>query len=111
MLTLFVLLITILIYLGILILKKKKRKLLILFIPILIFFVYSYFFSTGSVRLQIALMGHSIDAYKTGLVKNFTTGNKEYYMPTKNIQTTSGSMGYIECKTYGIIKMSKYYGA
>lgn len=113
MLWIFIILLIILIFLGKLIFKDKKRKLLIPFIPILIFFIYSFFFTTGSVRLQIALMGHPIDAYTTGLNKaseGYGNSMRSYYTPTKNIQVTSGNMGYIECTTYGIIKISEYYG-
>jgi hypothetical protein len=82
------------------------------FALLLIYFVYSFFFTTGSVRLFILLYGHPIDAYTT----NFTyynhsdDKNVQYLMPTKNIKISGGYMEYIKCKNYGFIKISTYYG-
>lgn len=95
------------------ILKKKRKGFIIPLIALLMFFSYSFFSITGSIRLPIALMGHPLDAYTTDFEEgptNYGTHNT-YLKPTKDIKGDTGNqMLYIECKTYGILKISSYYG-
>ncbi|MFQ6861425.1 MAG: hypothetical protein ACLROI_06595 [Beduini sp.] len=95
------------------ILKKKRKGFIIPLIALLVFFSYSFFSTTGSIRLSIALMEHPIDAYTTGFEPSPTYyGTRSTYLkPTKDIKGDTGSrILYIECKTYGIIKISSYSG-
>lgn len=90
--------------------KRKSIGKIALFIYLLIFFFYSFFSTTGSVRLAIALMGHPIEAYTTEFTYGDYGNDHAYLSPTRDIPVTSGSMLYLECRTYGIIKISHYYG-
>lgn len=91
----------------------KKKGFIIPLIALLMFFSYSFFSTTGSIRLSIALMWHPLDTYTTDFEEsptNYGTHNT-YLKPTKDIKGDTGNqMLYIECKTYGILKISSYYG-
>ena len=93
---------------------KTGKKLInvAIMIIILLFCWYSFFTIEGSVRFTIALMGHPIKAYTTGLEENksMQANNVRYFMPTDNISVTSGRMGYIKCETHWIVSISSYYG-
>ena len=95
------------------ILKKKKKPLILPLVVLLAFFSYSFLSTTGSIRLSIALMGHPIDAYTTDFEESPTDygTHNTYLKPTKEIKGDTGSrLLYLECKTYGIIKISSYSG-
>ena len=65
-----------------------------------------------SVKLSFALnSGDVISSYTTGIEENFIEGHTDrYFRPTKNIKVTSGDMGYVECKSYGVVIVCAYYG-
>lgn len=90
--------------------KKRTLGKIAVFAVIFGFLIYSYCSTTGSARLAIALMGHPIDAYRTGFAYGDYHNDNIYLSPTVDIQVTSGSMLYLECKSYGPIKISHYYG-
>lgn len=92
--------------------KTKKKHTLIINIILLTFTAYSFLTYTGSVRLQILLMGHPIKAYQTDLKEkpDRRTPQARYYQADTNIQVVSGSIGLTECKNYFGIKISSYYG-
>lgn len=102
-------------YLGIFIHQFMMTKRKFYFLPIIIiglFIGYSFFTYSGAVRLQIALMGHPIEAYQTKLNenKNYHPDDNRYFIPEKNIQVVSGSMGHLKCENYFGIKIASYYG-
>lgn len=107
----FIVLLIVLFYLLYTILKKEKKKRMILFIPLAIYFLYSFFTINGATRLSIALYGHPMIAYTTNFKYynhlNDTAKNKKYVLPTKNMDDLPS---YFECRTYGIIKITTYYG-
>lgn len=91
--------------------KKKNNMNIISFILLLAFFIYSFFTTDGSIRLSITLYGHPIIAYTTGFNDNFIrneeSNNKKYLLPTKKMDDLSA---FFECKSYGPIKITTYYG-
>lgn len=111
----FFILLLILIFLGYRIYKKKKNieVSIVAFIFIFIFFIYSFFTINGSVRLAIAMYGHPDVAYTTKLVYNHhfndskVIKNKKYVGAKKHLDDYGS---YFECKTYGLIKITIYYG-
>lgn len=102
-------------YLGYFIYQFLITKKKYFFLPIFllsVFMCYSFFTYSGAVRLQIALMGHPIEAYQTGLKENpnYHPDHHRYFIPTKDIQVVSGSMLYFRCENYFGIKIASYYG-
>lgn len=92
--------------------KKEKIKIrIIIFVILLIFFLYSFFTVNGSIRLLIALYGHPIIAYTTEFNDDYSinenTNNKKYLLPTKRMDDLSS---FFECRSYGPIKITTYYG-
>lgn len=67
-----------------------------------IFYFYSFFTTSGSLRLMTLIKGHPMIAYTTPLKQD----DKVFI-----INQTSDKLIYIECKDYFIVKMSKYYEA
>lgn len=111
----FFILLLILMILGYNIYKKRKNREvnIVAFIFIFIFFIYSFFTINGSVRLAIAMYGHPDVAYTTKLVYNHLFNNNtvvknKKYVGTKKHLDDYGS--YFECNTYGLIKITTYYG-
>jgi len=111
----FVILLLILIFLGYGIYTKKNGKevSIVAFIFIFIYFFYSFFTVNGSVRLAIAMYGHPDVAYTTKLVYNHYLNNSKVsknkkYVGAKTHMDDYGS--YFECKSYGLIKITTYYG-
>lgn len=94
------------------IVKKKKKRLILPLIVLFFFFGYSFLTTKGSIRLSIALLGHPIDAYTTDFVERPTEYDPTIVLlkPTKDIQMVTGSMLYLQCKSYGLLKISNYYG-
>ena len=93
-------------------LKTKKNSLLAGIIILGIAFIYSFGTYTGAARLQIVLSGYPFKAYNTGLeeLRYFKEENTKRYLPTSEIRTTSGDMGTIEVKNFGILKIGTYIG-
>lgn len=112
----FFILLLILIFLGYRIYKKKKNieVSIVAFIFIFLFFIYSFFTTNGSVRLAIAMYGHPDVAYTTKLFYSHSFYNNPVvvknrkYVGTKKHLDDYGS--YFECRTYGLIKITTYYG-
>ena len=92
--------------------KQKKSSFLAGALLLLIVLVYSYGTYAGAVRLQIVLSGYPIRAYNTGLeeLRYYKEENSKKFMPTSDIPTVSGDMGMFEVKSYGLIKIGRYYG-
>lgn len=93
--------------------KRNKSFLNIVFLfYVFIYTFYSFFTYTGSVRLEVMLMGHPIKAYTSSLkVNTFRSSNREkYYEVLSDIQVTSGDMGLIKCESFYGFKVSSYYG-
>lgn len=89
---------------------KKDKKILVILITIIgVYFIYSLFTYSGSVRFKILTMGHPIKAYQTKLEEVRHQENYKYFYPTGDIETTSGHIGYIRCQNY-LIKICEYYG-
>lgn len=108
----FIILIVLLILLFKIINNKGKSKInIVVFIFLLIYFVYSFFTTNGSARLSITLYGHPIIAYTTGFnddfIRNEESNNKKYLLPTKRLDDLSS---FFECKSYGPIRITTYYG-
>ena len=108
----FVILTVLLILLFKIINNKGKSKInIVVFIFLLIYFVYSFFTINGSARLSITLYGHPIIAYTTGFnddfIRNEESNNKKYLLPTKELDDLSS---FFECKSYGPIRITTYYG-
>lgn len=91
--------------------KGKKKVHIIVFMFLLIYFIYSFFTINGSARLSITLYGHPIIAYTTGFdddfIRNEDLNNKKYLLPTKRLDDLSS---FFECKSYGPIRITTYYG-
>ncbi len=93
-------------------LKDKRSTSIALAILITILSVYSFGTYIGAARLQIFLAGYPFKAYNTGLeeLRYYNEENVKKYMPTSEIATSSGEMGMIEVKNYGLIKIGTYIG-
>ena len=91
--------------------KEKNKITIVLFAIMLVYFIYSFFTVNGSTRLSITLYGHPIIAYTTKFDDNYSINdnakNKKYLLPTKKMDDLSS---FFECKSYGIIKITTYYG-
>ena len=91
--------------------KGKNKIHIVVFIFLLIYFIYSFFTINGSARLSITLYGHPIIAYTTGFnddfIRNEESNNKKYLLPTKKLDDLSS---FFECKSYGPIRITIYYG-
>ena len=92
--------------------NTKKSSMLAFTIVLAMAFLYSFGTYTGAARLQILLSGYPFKAYNTGLeeLRYYKENNSKRYMPTSEIPTTSGDMGTIEVKSYGLIKIGTYMG-
>lgn len=95
--------------------KFKKSKSKVTFISIFfltIYTFYSFFTFTGSVRLEVVLMGHPIKAYTSDIVEVTykRSYDERYYNVLSDIQVTSGQMGLIKCQNFYGFKISSYYG-
>lgn len=107
-----ILLIVLLVMLYKIIKNRKKNKItIVFFVVLLIYFIYSFFTVNGSARLAITLYGHPVIAYTTEFNDNFSinenSNNKKYLLPIKRMEDLTS---FFECKSYGIIKITTYYG-
>ena len=89
--------------------KSKKIIKLLYLISIFSLYVYLFFTTDGSVRLSLILYGYPKEActVKIKINKNMSTKNIKYILPTKRINKYPS---YFECKSYGALKVTTYYG-
>ncbi len=68
---------------------------------------YSFFTEEGCARLSIALSGHPIIAYTTGMEKQegISTGDTTYYKTTKDVIIDGKKQEYAKCHTMWIIRI------
>lgn len=101
--------------LVLLVIKCLKTKSKVLVLPIVLvscYMFYSFLTFSGSIRLEVLLMGHPIKAYTSSLEldTNRSSSDEKFYWVNSDIQVTSGRMGLIRCKNYFGFKISSYYG-
>ena len=106
-----------LVIVGLLVIALRKKRIRVLLPALLLgaFFAYSFFTVEGSVRLAIALMGHPVRACTTALQAapegfGLAAAGATYLKPVEDIPCASGSMLYFQCRAYGVLKISDYYG-
>ena len=68
---------------------------------------YTFFTEEGSARFSIALSGHPIIAYTTGLKRDNSLSTKEtaYYKSTRDVVVNGEKREYIKCYTKWIVRI------
>lgn len=88
---------------------KAGMKIINILIMVLVlgFCWYSFFTEEGAARLSIALSGHPIIAYTTGMEKqeSISTDTTTYYKTTKDVVVDGKKQEYVKCYTKWIIRI------
>ena len=88
---------------------KAGMKIINILIMVLIlgFCWFSFFTEEGAARLSIALSGHPIIAYTTGMEKqeSISTDTTTYYKTTKAVIVDGKKQDYVKCYTKWIIRI------
>ena len=88
---------------------KAGMKILNILIMILmrVFVGYSFFTEEGCARLSIALSGHPLVAYTTGMERqdDISTNDTTYYKTTKDVIINGKKQEYVKCYTKWIIRI------
>lgn len=94
---------------AVILLIKAGMKILNILIMVLIlgFCWFSFFTEEGAARLSIALSGHPIIAYTTGMEKqeSISTDTTTYYKTTKDVIVDGKKQEYVKCYTKWIIRI------
>jgi len=68
---------------------------------------YSFFTEEGCARLSVALSGHPLIAYTTGMERqdDISTNDTTYYKTTKDVVINGKKQEYVKCYTKWIIRI------
>ena len=80
---------------------------ILIMVFMLAFVWYSFFTEEGCARLSVALSGHPLIAYTTGMERqdDISTNDTTYYKTTKDVVINGKKQEYVKCYTKWIIRI------
>lgn len=80
---------------------------ILIMVLMLAFIWYSFFTEEGFARLSVALSGHPLIAYTTGMERqdDISTNDTTYYKTTKDVVINGKKQEYVKCYTKWIIRI------